>query len=177
MQDWFVSLLKAKGCRNNRKNLVTQVKTATPDSRTGFCNGTPALFGTHVAEPERKGPALAGTQGIDQTSVVEKQAAAVGMFADTIAVFVGVEEAFGKPCDGQLKMPGQGCDLIRGDVDGPVGTHATLMALLAFELNPGVEKIGANRLRIGGNRHHCQYVSRFMGGVQRYIIAPKARPG
>ncbi len=86
---------------------------------------------------------MAGSQGIDGTAVVEEQAASLGIFTDAETVFERIKVACCKFSYGQLKVPGQGCDLLFGDVDGSRFAHTALAALPALETNSGVEKIRA----------------------------------
>jgi len=91
---------------------------------------------------------LGGAQGIDRAAIVEEQAAAVRIFADAEAVLERIKVAFGKFSDGQMKVPGQGCGLVPGDIDGSGLAHTALAALAAFETNPGVKEIGTPDKRV-----------------------------
>jgi hypothetical protein len=91
---------------------------------------------------------LAGTQRVDCTPIVKKQAAAVRILANAEAVFERVKVALRKFRNGQAKVPGQSRNLIFCDVDGAGLAHTALTALPALELNSGIKKIWALDKRV-----------------------------
>ena len=91
---------------------------------------------------------MTGTQRIDRAAIVEKEASAVRVLTDTVAVLERVEVLLDEIIHGQVQMGGQGIDLIPGDINGSRFARTASAAPLASETNAGIKKIGALFQRI-----------------------------
>lgn len=95
-----------------------------------------------------------GAQGIDGAAIIEEQAAAIRVLADTVAVFKRIEVLMDKIILGQAQVGGQRNDLILADIDGSRLTRATTAAPLALETNAGIKKIGTLLQKVRGFAVH-----------------------
>ena len=136
--------LDHQGGAHHLENFAAGISPAMADTGTLICNRHPAVFRPQVAEPEGECPALMGAPGIDAATVVEKQTAAVGMFADAVAVFIRVQVAPRENIYREAQMVRQGPDFICGHVYRSGLARAAPSASAALEANTVIEKIGTS---------------------------------
>ena len=131
------------GLNRQGNDFLFGVAASAADPRALAPKFQPAGFGSHVAEPEWESTTLDGPVAVNGTLTVEKQAAAVLVFTDAVAVFVWIEKVGHKAFGWKLQGMGNGFDLLRTDIDGTRRARAALAALGAFELQTVVEKVCA----------------------------------
>jgi hypothetical protein len=140
--------LEAEGRPCQGQDFLAAVQASRADAGAFALDVTPPVFRSQVAEPKWKSAALTGAQLIDRAAIVEEEAAAVRVFADTVAVLERIEVPLDEIIHMQVQMVGQRFDLIPGDIDGSRFTRTAGAAPLALKTNAGIKKIGAPLQRI-----------------------------
>ncbi len=121
------------GRSGNFHDVITGIAPSAADTRALIGDTSPARFRSHVAEPERKGPALVGAQRINGASPVVKQAVSPAVLLDAVTVFVGIKVSVAKGVHRCRQMRCDRSDLIPADVNGAGFAGAALTATKAFE--------------------------------------------
>lgn len=73
------------------------------DSRALIFNLLPAMFGSHIAEPEGEGAALQRPIMVYAAPVVEEEAVSPVVFLDAETVFEGIKVPRGEVVNGQIQ--------------------------------------------------------------------------